>query len=65
MSRDTQLWHVRSALTSDVFGYPKENIVLLSDDTKDPELKPTKANIIKHIGWLTKDAKRDDSLFFH
>ncbi|KAK1924593.1 caspase domain-containing protein [Papiliotrema laurentii] len=49
----------------DRFGFSNDNIVLLTDDTKDPGLKPTKANIVKYMQWLVKDAKKDDALFFH
>jgi hypothetical protein len=49
----------------DRFGYSNENLVILTDDTTNPELKPTKANIIKYMQWLVKDAKKDDALFFH
>jgi hypothetical protein len=52
-------------LITDRFGFSNDNIVLLTDDTKDPGLKPTKANIVKYMQWLVKDAKKDDALFFH
>lgn len=50
---------------SDRFGYAKENIVVLADDTQDPNLLPTKANIIKYMNWLVADAGYDDALYFH
>lgn len=47
------------------FGYPRENMVLLTDDQQNPKSQPTKANILRAMHWLVKDAKPNDSLFFH
>ncbi|KAL5633478.1 hypothetical protein ACGC1H_003843 [Rhizoctonia solani] len=47
------------------FGFQRQNIVKLTDDATDPYLLPTKANIISAMNWLVKDARPDDSLFFH
>jgi len=47
------------------WGFGKENIVVLTDDTRDPRRLPTKANIMGAMKWLVKDAKAHDSLFFH
>ncbi|CAE6533403.1 unnamed protein product [Rhizoctonia solani] len=47
------------------FGFQRQNIVKLTDDATDPYLLPTKANIISAMNWLVKDARSDDSLFFH
>jgi len=47
------------------WGFKPENIVVLTDDTRDPKRLPTKANILGAMKWLVKDAKAHDSLFFH
>ncbi|KAJ2917544.1 hypothetical protein MD484_g2842, partial [Candolleomyces efflorescens] len=46
-------------------GYPQENIVLLTDDSKDPRLLPTKKNILACMKWLVRGAQPNDALFFH
>lgn len=45
--------------------FKPEDILVLTDDTKDPKRLPTKANILSAMKWLVKDAKAHDSLFFH
>ncbi|KAL9084416.1 MAG: hypothetical protein Q9159_005250 [Coniocarpon cinnabarinum] len=47
------------------FGYRREDMVILCDDRRDPMSQPTKANIIRAMHWLVKDARPNDSLFFH
>ncbi|GMM37025.1 hypothetical protein DASC09_043500 [Saccharomycopsis crataegensis] len=47
------------------FGYPEENIVILTDDQSSAARRPTKANILRAMQWLVKDARPHDSLFFH
>ena len=47
------------------FQYKKEDIVTLTDDTKNPRQRPTRENIIAAMRWLVKDAQPNDSLFFH
>ncbi|OJJ36684.1 hypothetical protein ASPWEDRAFT_417939 [Aspergillus wentii DTO 134E9] len=47
------------------FGYAKEDMVLLTDDQQNPMSQPTKANILRAMHWLVKDARPNDSLFFH
>ncbi|KAG8529069.1 uncharacterized protein KY384_005704 [Bacidia gigantensis] len=47
------------------FGYAREDMVLLTDDQQAPMSQPTKANIIRGMHWLVKDARPNDSLFFH
>lgn len=47
------------------FGYAREDMVLLTDDQQNPMSQPTKANIIRAMHWLVKDARPNDSLFFH
>ena len=47
------------------YGYALEDMVILTDDQQNPASSPTKANIIRAMHWLVKDARPDDSLFFH
>ncbi|KAH3666181.1 hypothetical protein OGAPHI_004370 [Ogataea philodendri] len=46
-------------------GYKAEDIVMLTDDQRELVKVPTKANMIRAMQWLVKDAKPGDSLFFH
>ena len=47
------------------FGYRREDMVILTDDQQNPMSQPTKQNILRAMHWLVKDAKPNDSLFFH
>ncbi|KAF4305925.1 Peptidase C14 caspase catalytic [Botryosphaeria dothidea] len=47
------------------FGYKREDMVTLTDDQQNPMSQPTKANILRAMHWLVKDARPNDSLFFH
>ncbi|KAK5135156.1 hypothetical protein LTR08_005542 [Meristemomyces frigidus] len=47
------------------FGYKREDMVILTDDQQNPLSHPTKANILRAMHWLVKDAQPNDSLFFH
>ncbi|KAI1190364.1 caspase domain-containing protein [Nemania serpens] len=47
------------------FGYKREDMVILTDDQQNPMSQPTKQNLLRAMHWLVKDARRDDSLFFH
>jgi hypothetical protein len=38
---------------------------ILTDDSTNINLKPTKKNIIDSINWLVKDLKRGESVYFH
>jgi hypothetical protein len=40
-------------------------MVILTDDQKNPLSIPTKANILRAMHWLVKDAQPNDSLFLH
>ncbi|ODQ79285.1 hypothetical protein BABINDRAFT_162314 [Babjeviella inositovora NRRL Y-12698] len=46
-------------------GFPKENMVVLTDNNTTQRSIPTGQNIRDAIGWLIKDAQPNDSLFFH
>lgn len=54
-----------SAYLNQNFGYAREDMVLLTDDQQNPMSQPTKANILRAMHWLVKDAQPNDSLFFH
>ncbi|KAG0353666.1 Ca(2+)-dependent cysteine protease [Gamsiella multidivaricata] len=47
------------------FGFKEEDCVTLTDDQRDPTRIPTKANIIAGMQWLVRDARPNDSFFFH
>ncbi|KAK3313904.1 caspase domain-containing protein [Apodospora peruviana] len=47
------------------FGYKREDMVILTDDQQNPMSQPTKQNILRAMHWLVKDARTNDSLFFH
>ncbi|KAI5819663.1 p20 subunit of caspase [Pyronema omphalodes] len=51
-------------LLLDHLNYKEENMVILSETSQYPHCQPTKANIIKAMQWLVKDAKPGDTLFF-
>lgn len=45
-------------------GFQQENALILTDDARDPEKLPTRANIIAGMNWLVEGAAAGDSLFF-
>ncbi|SPO01366.1 probable Metacaspase-1B [Cephalotrichum gorgonifer] len=47
------------------FGYKRDDMVILTDDQQNPISQPTKQNILRAMHWLVKDARPNDSLFFH
>ncbi|OKO99626.1 Metacaspase-1B [Penicillium subrubescens] len=47
------------------FGYRREDMVILTDDQRNPMSIPTKNNILRAMHWLVKDAQPHDSLFIH
>lgn len=56
---------MRGLLAAQGFSSARESLVVLTDDTRDPALRPTKANIIAGCRWLTADAQPGDVFFFH
>lgn len=54
-----------STYLNQFFGYKREDMVTLTDDQQNPMSQPTKANILRAMHWLVKDARPNDSLFFH
>jgi len=47
------------------FKYKEEDMVILTDDARDPRAIPTQQNILRAMEWLVRDAHPNDSLFFH
>jgi hypothetical protein len=54
-----------SAFLVERYGYKREDMVLLTDDQSNPVMQPTRANIIRAMQWLVKDAQPNDALFLH
>jgi hypothetical protein len=54
-----------SAFLHENFGYRRDDMVILTDDQQNPMSQPTKQNILRAMHWLVKDARPNDSLFFH
>jgi len=47
------------------YNYKEEDMVILRDDSSNPQSLPTRANMIRAMHWLVGDARQNDSLFFH
>ncbi|KXJ89426.1 metacaspase-1 [Microdochium bolleyi] len=54
-----------SAYLVEHFNYKREDMVILTDDQQNPMSQPTKQNILRAMHWLVKEARPNDSLFFH
>eukprot|EP00920_Eleutheroschizon_duboscqi_P005282 GHVT01012211.1.p1 GENE.GHVT01012211.1~~GHVT01012211.1.p1 ORF type:complete len:244 (+),score=33.98 GHVT01012211.1:517-1248(+) len=50
-----------------IFGFPdnENSLVCLTDDSRDPNYRPTRHNILTACRWLSCDAREGDCLFFH
>ncbi|TFK18663.1 metacaspase [Coprinopsis marcescibilis] len=46
-------------------GFEEDDMLILTDDQEDEELRPTKENMINGMQWLVDGAEPNDSLFFH
>ncbi|EPQ28367.1 uncharacterized protein PFL1_04194 [Pseudozyma flocculosa PF-1] len=46
-------------------GYKEDDMVILTDDARDPRSMPTRQNIIAAMNWLVRGAKPGDALVFH
>ncbi|RKP09323.1 peptidase C14, caspase domain-containing protein, partial [Thamnocephalis sphaerospora] len=57
--------HNVATFIQEYFGFSKDDIVMLTDDKDDKNLRPTRQNITRRLKWLVKDAEPGDSLFFH
>ncbi len=47
------------------YRYQPDDIVMLTDDSRNPRQIPTRANTIQAMHWLVSNAQPDDALFFH
>jgi Caspase domain len=56
--------NVYNVLTTQ-YGYDPTNIVMLRDDSSDPTLQPTKANILQNIQQLVTDSANCTDIWFH
>ncbi|KAK8119135.1 caspase domain-containing protein [Apiospora kogelbergensis] len=54
-----------SAFLMERYNYKREDMIILTDDSSDPRLQPTKANILRGMQWLVEGARADDALFLH
>ncbi|WJX22041.1 hypothetical protein P8452_11388 [Trifolium repens] len=54
-----------NSLLVENFGFPIQSIHVLTEEPKDPNLIPTKRNIMESLKWLVKDCKLGDSLVFY
>ncbi|ANB14936.1 Ca(2+)-dependent cysteine protease MCA1 [Sugiyamaella lignohabitans] len=57
--------HAISAYLQDRHGYKKDDMVILTDDSRDPRSIPTKENILRAMQWLVSGAQTNDTLFLH
>jgi hypothetical protein len=47
------------------YNYKSEDIVMLTDDARNPRQIPTRQNMIQAMRWLVQGAQPNDALFFH
>ncbi|KAI1082934.1 caspase domain-containing protein [Whalleya microplaca] len=47
------------------YGYKREDMIILTDDQREPIMIPTKANILRAMQWLVSGAQPNDALFLH
>ncbi|KAG8890337.1 Ca(2+)-dependent cysteine protease [Tulasnella sp. 332] len=48
------------------YNYQNDDVVMLTDErSRKPQEQPTRANIIRGMQWLVRNAQPNDSLFFH
>jgi hypothetical protein len=47
------------------YRFRREDMVILTDDQRDPRSQPTRENILRAMAWLVNGAVANDSLFFH
>jgi hypothetical protein len=47
------------------YHYSPDDIVMLTDDARNPRQIPTRANMIQAMHWLVQGAQPNDALFFH
>lgn len=54
-----------SRFLNEYFGYSYDDMVILTDDQRELARIPTRENILRAMQWLVKDARPNDSYFFH
>ncbi|KAL7418679.1 Ca(2+)-dependent cysteine protease [Cryptotrichosporon argae] len=47
------------------YGYQPDDMVVLTDDARNPRQTPTRANMLQAMQWLVAGAQPNDALFFH
>lgn len=47
------------------YHYSPDDIVMLTDDARNPRQIPNRANMIQAMHWLVQGAQPNDALFFH
>ncbi|ORY06989.1 hypothetical protein K493DRAFT_332938 [Basidiobolus meristosporus CBS 931.73] len=47
------------------YGFRSQDMVILTDDQRDPRFQPTRANIINGMNWLVNGAQPNDAYFLH
>jgi hypothetical protein len=59
--------HRMQGLITNMYGFPAtpDCMLILTDDQGNPQLKPTRANILRAFQWLAAGAQPGDCLFFH
>lgn len=57
--------HAMTAFLKDRYGYKDEDMVILTDDSRNPQSIPTRENILRAMQWLVSDARTNDCLFLH
>lgn len=48
-----------------VYRYDPRNVLILRDDSRNPQLLPTKQNILNGIQWLVSNPVHGSHLVFH
>ncbi|KAI9313649.1 peptidase C14, caspase domain-containing protein [Dichotomocladium elegans] len=56
--------NVKEFLTT-YYNFRPEDMVILTDDQKDPRFIPTRQNILEGMRWVVHDARPNDSFFVH
>ncbi|XXG93827.1 Ca(2+)-dependent cysteine protease [Hypoxylon texense] len=54
-----------SSFLMERYSYKREDMIILTDDQRDPIMIPTKANILRAMEWLVAGAQPNDALFLH
>jgi hypothetical protein len=47
------------------YNFAWDDMVILTDDQKNPAAQPTRANILRAMQWLVNGAQANDNLFIH